>query len=144
MSAEAISACFLHCVLKGLHNSPRVTRDRMIFQSAGVVTAEDVSCLVIPDGCVGLPTLAAMEQGIPVIAVRENRNRMRNRLLDFPVRSGNLITVDSYLEAAGVLAALRAGVSLESVRRPLKRTVVLAETAETSVPVLQDDPARPG
>ncbi|KKL94568.1 hypothetical protein LCGC14_1863390, partial [marine sediment metagenome] len=130
--------------LKGLHNSPRVTRDRMIFQSAGVVTAEDVSCLVIPDGCVGLPTLAAMEQGIPVIAVRENRNRMRNRLSDFPVRSGNLITVDSYLEAAGVLAALRAGVSLESVRRPLKRTVVRTETAETAVPVLQDDPARPG
>ena len=79
MSAEAISACFLHCILKGLHNSPRVTRDGMIFQSAGVVTAEDVSCLVIPDGCVGLPTVAAMEQGIPVIAVRENRNRMRNR-----------------------------------------------------------------
>ena len=28
----------------------------------------------------GLPTLAALEQGIPVIAVRENRNCMRNDL----------------------------------------------------------------
>jgi len=43
-----------------------------------VLTAADVSCLVIPDGCVGLPRLAALEQGIPVIAVKENRNRMRN------------------------------------------------------------------
>jgi hypothetical protein len=32
----------------------------------GVFTAADVSCLVIPDGCLGLPTLAALEQGIPV------------------------------------------------------------------------------
>ena len=144
MSAEAISACFLHCILKGLHNSPRVTRDGAIFQSAGVVTAEDVSCLVIPDGCVGLPTLAAIEQGIPVIAVKENRNRMRNGLSDYPFRPGNLITVDSYVEAAGVLAALRAGVSLESVRRPLRHTVVQTESVEPSVSLLQDDPATPG
>ena len=121
-----------------------MTRDGAIFQSAGVVTAEDVSCLVIPDGCVGLPTLAAIEQGIPVIAVKENRNRMRNGLSDYPFRPGNLITVDSYVEAAGVLAALRAGVSLESVRRPLRHTVVQTESVEPSVSLLQDDPATPG
>ena len=142
MSAEAISACFLHCILKGLHSSPRITRDREIFQSAGVITAEDVSCLVIPDGCVGLPTLAAMEQGIPVIAVRENRNRMRNRLSDLSFKPGDLITVDSYVEATGVLAALRAGISLESVKRPLEDTVVRTEAAETSVPKLQDAPGK--
>ena len=45
-----------------------------------VITAEDVSALVIPDGCVGLPTLAAVEQGIPVVAVRSNTNLMRNDL----------------------------------------------------------------
>ncbi|MFC2002561.1 DUF3326 domain-containing protein [Chloroflexota bacterium] len=43
---------------------------------SGLLTVVDISCLVIPDGCVGLPTLAALEQGIPVIAVRENKNRM--------------------------------------------------------------------
>ena len=50
----------------------------------GVLTAADISCLVIPDGCVGLPTLAALEQGIPVIAVRENKNVMRNDLTVLP------------------------------------------------------------
>ena len=44
--------------------------------------------LVIPDGCVGLPRLAALEQGIPVIAVRENSNRMRNELGKLPFGPG--------------------------------------------------------
>ena len=68
MSAEAISACFLHCILKGLHRSPRIIADRMLFANPNVITATDVSCLVIPDKCLGLPTLAALEQGIAVIA----------------------------------------------------------------------------
>ena len=42
--------------------------------------AEDISCLIIPDGCLGIPTLAALQQGIKVIAVRENVNIMRNDL----------------------------------------------------------------
>ena len=45
-------------------------------------------CLVIPDVCVGLPRLTALEQGIPVIAVRENRNRMRNELGKLPFGPG--------------------------------------------------------
>ncbi len=132
MSAEAISECFLHCVLKGLHSSPRITRDREIFQSSGVITAEDISCLVIPDGCIGLPTLAAIHQDIPVIAVKENKNLMQNTLSELPFKQGNLITVENYLEAAGVLAALRAGVSLQSVRRPLEDTVVVTEKVEAT------------
>ena len=55
-----------------------------------VITAEDVSALVIPDGCVGLPTLAAVEQGIPVVAVRNNTNLMRNDLRALPFRAGQL------------------------------------------------------
>lgn len=65
----------------------------MVFTHPGVLTAADVSCLVIPDGCVGLPTLAALEQGIPVIAVRENRNRMRNELGKLPFGPGKLFIV---------------------------------------------------
>ncbi len=32
----------------------------------------------------------------------------------------NVIEVDSYLEAAGVVVALREGISLKSVRRPIE------------------------
>jgi hypothetical protein len=127
MSAEAVSMCFLHCVLKGLGRSPRIITDRMVFAHPGILTAADVSCVVIPDGCVGLPTLAALEQGIPVIAVRENRNQMRNKLEELRFASGKLFIVENYLEAVGVMTALRSGVAVSSVRRPLAETKVSRE-----------------
>ena len=73
----------------------------------GVMTAADISCLVIPDGCLGLPTLAALEQGIPVIAVRENKNLMKNDLTLLPWAPGQLQIVENYWEAAGVMSALK-------------------------------------
>jgi len=131
MSAEAISTCFLHSVLKGLHRSPRIITDKMVFTHPGVLTAADVSCLVIPDGCVGLPTLAALEQGIPVIAVRENRNRMRNELGKLPFGPGKLFIAENYPEAVGIMTALKAGVALSSVRRPLAETKISRECAKS-------------
>lgn len=101
-----------------------------MFGNAGILTNADVSCLIIPDGCIGLPTLAAMEQGIPVIAVRENKNRMKNSLEDYPFQSGKLFIVDNYLEAVGVMNALKAGVSVESIRRPLADTRVVHNSDE--------------
>jgi hypothetical protein len=131
MAAEAVSASFLHCVLKGLHRSPRIITDKMVFTHPGVLTAADVSCLVIPDGCVGLPTLAALEQGIPVIAVRENRNRMRNELGKLPFGPGKLFFAENYPEAVGIMTALKAGVALSSVRRPLAETKISRECAKS-------------
>ncbi len=130
MAAEAISASFLHCVLKGLHRSPKIITDRMLFSHPSVITAADISCLVIPEGCVGLPTLAALEQGIPVIAVEENKNRMKNKLEDLPFAPGKLYFAKNYPEAVGIMTALKAGVALGSVRRPLKRTNVVCESFE--------------
>lgn len=124
MAAEAVSLTFLQCILKGLQRSPRIVSDRALMQRESVLSVEDVSCLVIPDGCVGLPTLAALEQRVPVVAVRENRNLMRNDLELLPWERGQLIRVENYWEAAGVIASLRAGVAPEAVRRPLHRTVL--------------------
>jgi hypothetical protein len=122
IAAEAISSTFLLSVLKGLHKSPRIIRDSRVFSYPGVLTNADISCIIIPDGCIGLPTLAAMEQGIPVIAVRENKNRMQNNLKDFPFLPGKLFIVENYLEAVGVMNALKAGVAVPSIRRPLTET----------------------
>ena len=123
MAAEDISNAFFMCVLKGLQRSPRIIKDIRTGNRPGVLTAADVSCLIIPDGTIGLPTLAALEQGIPVIAVRENRNIMRNKLNALPWKAGQLYIVDNYLEAAGVMSALRQGVDPSAVRRPLDDTV---------------------
>ena len=137
MAAEVVSLTFLQSVLKGLHVAPRIAvgpAETANLSPAGgeiqrgghavttrpdTLTARDVSCLVIPDGCIGLPTLAALEQGIPVIAVRENRSLMRNDLTMLPWAADQLHIVENYWEAAGVMAALKQGLSPGSVRRPL-------------------------
>ena len=124
MAAEAVSMTFLQSVFKGLQRSPKIITDTQAFHDPNVITARDVSCLVIPDGCLGLPTLAALEQGIPVIAVGENTNLMRNDLEALPWSYGQFFRVDNYWEAAGIIAALKAGISPASVRRPLPSAVV--------------------
>ena len=124
MAAEAVSLTFLQCILKGLQRSPGIVTDADLMDRHGLLTARDVACLVIPDGCVGLPTLAALEQGIPVIAVRENKNLMDNDLTSLPWSQGQLHVVENYWEAAGVMAALKAGIDPRVVRRPLSPTAV--------------------
>jgi hypothetical protein len=132
MAAEAVSTTFLQCTLKGLQRSPRIITDAHAMNRPGVFTAADIACLVIPDGCLGLPTLAALEQGIPVIAVHENRNLMENDLSALPWAPGQFHQVGNYWEAAGVIAAMRAGIDPASVRRPLAETKVSKFAASRS------------
>lgn len=123
-AAEAASLTFLQCMLKGLQKSPSICMDKTLFVDKGVISAQDISCLVIPDKCIGLPTLAALEQGISVIAVRENKNFLLNQLETLPWQKGQLHVVDNYLEAVGVLSALKSGIAPDSVRRPFPNALV--------------------
>jgi hypothetical protein len=124
LAAEAVSLTFVQCMLKGLHRSPRLVTDPGAMGEAGLITAADIACLIIPDKCVGLPTLAALEQGIPVIAVRENANLMQNDLRALPWATGQLHLVENYWEAVGVMTALKAGIAPAALRRPLSPTRV--------------------
>jgi hypothetical protein len=119
-AAEVISTTYLFCVLKGLNRAPQVLLNPSGVYDPSVLTAEDVSALVIPDGCIGLPTLAAVEQGIPVVAVRNNTNLMRNDLRALPFRAGQLRYAQNYYEAAGILAAMKAGVAPSTIARPMQ------------------------
>ena len=94
-------------------------------QSNGPGNAKQITCiLIIPDQCVGLPTLAALEQGIPIIAVAENENLMQNDLRALPWAPGQLHLVANYWEAVGVMTALKAGIAPAALRRPLSATPV--------------------
>src|SRR6476469_7998822 len=119
-AAEVISTTYLFCVLKGLNKAPQVLVGPSGVYDPSVLTAEDVSALVIPDGCVGLPTLAAVEQGIPVVAVRSNTHLMRNDLKSLPFRAGQLHYASNYYEAAGILSAMKAGVAPAALARPMQ------------------------
>lgn len=110
MAAEVISWAFLHCVLKGLHKAPQIGRG---------LSVKDVDCMVSPIGCVGRPHRACIDAGIPIIAVKENRT-----VLNDPMPK-EFIFVENYLEAAGLIMSMKAGVSVKSIRRPLQKTEIL-------------------
>ncbi len=90
---------------------------------------------MIPDGCVGLPTLAAVEQGIPVVAVRNNTNLMRNDLRSLPFRAGQLHYAQNYYEAAGILAAMKAGVAPATLARPMQPIRIERVPAQAEIEV---------
>ena len=104
MAAEMVSMCYLHCILKGLHKSPRINFKRGL-------SVDDVDFLITPINCVGEPHLACIKKGIPVIAVRENTSVLNDEMPD------SFIIVDNYVEAAGILMAYKAGIDYRSVRR---------------------------
>ena len=132
-AAEVISSTYLFCVLKGLNKAPQVLVNPSGVYDPSVICAEDVSALVIPDGCVGLPTLAAVEQGIPVVAVRSNTNLMRNDLKSLPFRAGQLQYASNYYEAAGILSAMKAGVAPATLARPMQPIRIERIAAEVEV-----------
>lgn len=121
-AAEPVSCTYLFSVLKGLQRSPAICAAGGAPGAAGRIGVENIHCLVIPEGCVGLPTLAALAQRIPVIAVRGNRNQMRTDLESLPGGRTGVYTVDNYLEAAGVMTALRGGIAVDTVLRPITAT----------------------
>lgn len=106
IAPEAISSCYLHCVLKGLNRAPRIS-DRGL-------SVEDIDVMVSPDGCYGKPHLACLKQGIPVIVVTENKTVCRELYKEL-YRLG-IIYVENYWEAAGIIACMKAGVARGSVR----------------------------
>ncbi len=118
-SAEFISTPHYLCVLKGLARAPRlVPVDRLDHVAPHLVTLNSVGAIVVPASCLGgIPALAAEYSDIPLIAVEENRTLLA--VTNDEMRMRNVIPVSSYLEAAGVVLALKQGLSMESLRRPI-------------------------
>jgi hypothetical protein len=131
VAAELISTPHYFSVLKGLARAPRlVDTPSPEHAPAHVLTVNNVAAVVLPASCLGgVPALAAELSDIPIISVRENETvlNVSNDLM----RMENVIEVETYLEAAGALVALRSGIALASLRRPLEgaREVPLAELA---------------
>lgn len=110
IAAEAISNCYLHCVLKGLHRAPQIGKG---------LSVKDVDVLISPYRCWGPPHEACAVSCIPIIFVRENT------IYGPDPHTPEHIVVENYLEAAGQLMSMRAGVTPESVRARLGETEVI-------------------
>ncbi len=112
MSAELVSVSYLHCILKGLHKAPRIGKG---------ISKDDVDFLISPTGIWGEPHRACTEAGIPIIMVTENSTYENKRIPGHY----EIIRVENYLEAAGYIQSIKAGVSVESIRRPLKSVEII-------------------
>ena len=120
MAAEAVSLDVSPVDLERADaQSPDRDRSGVRCSTPDCLTARDISCLVIPDGCLGLPVLAALEQGIPVIAVSDPDHLMAKDLAALPWGPGQFCRVNNYLEAAGCAVRSPVGPVLDSVRRPI-------------------------
>lgn len=115
---ETLSVTELHCVLKGMYKSPKIVEP--IKGVNGILTNSDIHALVIPDRCIGLQFLAAIEQNIPVIVIKDEKNVMKNDLSKFSDKE--IYFVNNYFEAAGVLTAIKNGISINSLKRPIYPT----------------------
>lgn len=117
-AGEFVSTSGLACVLIGLRRAPQIAPGHRC-RTLDIINANNLAAVVSPASCLGgIPVLYAHEQGVPVIAVQENRT-----ILDVSQESlglENVIQARSYTEAAGLLHALKHGISLQSLARPLR------------------------
>lgn len=119
---EILSTTELFCTIKGMYKSPRIVEP---VSQPGVFTNRNISALVTPDRCIGLPLIAALEQNIPVIAVEDETNLMKNDLSMLPWNKNQFFKAKNYLEAAGILVALKSGISPYSLERPIGPTKII-------------------
>lgn len=118
VAAEMISYTYFQCVLKGLMRAPLPTTQRGDPKS---FWAEDINAVIIPKGCLGIPVYAALYQSIPVIAVTDTMYSEDHSDLvqSLPWQKNQYREVATYSEAIGVLTCLKAGITPESISRPL-------------------------
>ena len=125
-AGEELGYTFLACVLVGLSRAPDLVplAARMSGSAAGALQAPapdllqigQVGAVVAPAGALGgAAVLACAERGIPVIAVHNPC------VLEVSAAALGLkvLTAGGYAAAAGLLVALREGISPASLERPL-------------------------
>ena len=115
-AAEEIGYTFLPSVLMGLNRAPDLvdlpSSDREI-----TLLPREVRSIVVPSGALGgEAVLACIERGIPVIAVK---NKSILNVDSEKLNYSNIVEVNNYFEAAGILLAIREGIALKSLQRPI-------------------------
>lgn len=116
-AGEFSSTSGLACVLVGLSRAPQVS-PLPGCRIKEIVNINNLLAIVAPASALGgIPMIYAEKYQIPVIAVKNNQT-----ILDITashLQLNQVIEVNNYIEAAGIIQALKHGISLESIYRPL-------------------------
>lgn len=112
MAPEIISNTFTFCILKGLHRAPAIEVDTTKIH-ADIISNDDIDFMITPHGCWGRPHEACCKKNIPIIVVKENTTCFSHGFV-YP-KYDNIIHVNNYLEAAGVVMSMSAGVSPNTI-----------------------------
>jgi len=117
-AGEFSSFSGLACILVGLSKAPQLSKNNH-YRIKDVIGIDNLLAVVAPASTLGgIPMLYAQRYNIPIIAVRENKTILdvtRDKL-----NLKNVYEVHNYVEAAGMVQALRKGLSIDSLQRPLE------------------------
>ena len=131
-SGEEIGYTFLQSVLVGLSRAPDLipksvlnNYEKSVLQLTPLLSNGDLGAVVVPQGALGgEAVLSCLEKSIPLIIVSNqgvlnvSSSKMRLDYLS-SAKDNNILYADNYLEAAGLITALRYGINVKSLRRPI-------------------------
>ena len=131
-SGEEIGYTFLQSVLVGLSRAPDLickskikNTENTFLQMKTTLSDSDLGAVVVPQGALGgEAVLSCIERFIPLIIVSNqgvlNVNSTKMRLDSLIADNDkNILYAQNYLEAAGLITALRYGINVKSLRRPI-------------------------
>jgi hypothetical protein len=108
-AAEIISQTFGQCMWIGSRRAPTID----ITKNNKNLSNDDIDFMVSPYNCWSTPHIACINNNIPIIVVKENTTCLKDVI--YPDNK-NIIFVENYLEAAGVVQCLNAGVDYKIVK----------------------------
>ena len=124
-AAEELGYTFLPCVLVGLSRAPQFVTSSAEKSYSSAIWADHVNAVVIPEtACGGSAVLSFSETPAQIITVADNTTTMDaspDRLM-IPAR-----TVQSYIEALGILVSHKAGIDIAALNPQLSTLHPLAK-----------------
>ena len=137
-AGEELGHTFLTCVLVGLSRAPDMIEIKKecienSFFSSDFLSIHDLGAVVAPNGALGgEAVLACLEKGVPLILVKNpGVLNVDDKALGITnsiesKRKFNSFHANNYVEAAGLILALREGISKDALYRPFPRISMLS------------------
>jgi len=117
-AGEFSSTSGLACVLIGLSKAAPQIKNTPSYRIKDVVNINNLTAVVAPASALGgIPVIYAEKYNIPIIAVKNNQTILNVNQENLNLK--NVIQVNNYPEAAGIIQALKKGISIPSLYRPL-------------------------